>query len=166
MSNDELAIGLRKDKRSISLIWVAPIIALLITAGMIWKNYINAGTRVTIVIENGDGIRSGKTPIMYKGINIGVVEDIQIKKDDVSKLEIIALIDKKAADKVTRKGNKFWKVEPKISLTEVSGLNTIVSGIYISVRSEEHTSELQSRGLISSAVLCLKKKKKKKKRFK
>ena len=30
-------------------------------------------------------------------------------------------------------------------------------------RSEEHTSELQSRGLISYAVFCLKKKKKNKK---
>jgi paraquat-inducible protein B len=141
MTNNELAIGVRKEKKSISLVWVAPIVALLITAGMIWKNYIDAGTRITIVIENGDGIRSGKTPIMYKGINIGVVEDIQIKKDDVSKLEIIALIDKKAADKVTRKGNKFWKVEPKISLTEVSGLNTIVSGIYISVMPAANTKE-------------------------
>lgn len=141
MSNDELARGLRRDQRSISLIWVAPIVALLITAGMIWKNYIDAGTRVTIVIENGDGIRNGKTPIMYKGINIGVVEDIHIMKDDVSKLEIIALINKKAADKVTRKGNKFWKVEPKISLTEVSGLNTIVSGIYIAVMPAANTKD-------------------------
>ena len=141
MSSNELAIGVQKGKKSISLIWVAPVVALLITAGMIWQNYVDAGTRVTIVIENGDGIRSGKTPIMYKGIKIGVVEDIQIKKDDVSKLEVIALIDKKAADKVTRKGNKFWKVEPKISLTEVSGLNTIVSGIYISVMPAANTKD-------------------------
>ena len=33
-------------------------------------------------------------------------------------------------------------------------------------RSEEHTSELQSRGLISYAVFCLKKKKEKKKKNK
>ncbi len=139
--NDELAIGLKKDKSGISLIWVAPIVAFLITAGMIWKNYVNAGTRISIVIENGDGIRNGKTPIMYKGIKIGVVEDIHIKEDDVSKLEISALIDKRAAEGVTRKGNKFWKVEPKVSLTEVSGLNTIVSGIYISVMPAANTKE-------------------------
>ena len=138
-NNDELAVGLRKEKRSISLIWVAPIIAILITAGMIWENYINAGARITIVVENGDGIRSGKTPIMYKGIKIGIVEDIHIKDDDVSKIELIAMIDNRAKNEVLRKGNKFWKVEPKISLTEVSGLNTIVSGIYISVMPAANT---------------------------
>lgn len=131
--NDELAIGLKKEKSSFSLIWVAPIVAILITAGMIWKNYVNAGTRIVIVIENGDGIRGGKTPIMYKGVKIGVVEEIHLKDDDVSKLELTALIDKRAAEGITREGNKFWKVEPKISITEVSGLDTIVRGIYISV---------------------------------
>ena len=100
---------------------------------MIWKNYIDAGTRITIVIDNGDGIRNGKTPIMYKGIQVGLVENIYIKNDDVSKLELTALIDKQATEGITREGNKFWKVEPKISITEVSGLNTIVSGIYIAV---------------------------------
>ncbi len=130
-SYDELAVG--KKNRGISLIWVAPIVAILITAGMIWKNYVDAGTRITIVIENGDGIRAGKTPIMYKGIKVGVVEDISIKEDDVSKIELIAMIDKMAADGVAREGNKFWKVEPKVSITEVSGLGTIISGVYISV---------------------------------
>ncbi len=139
--NDELATALKRDKKGISLIWVAPIVAFLITTGMIWKNYVNAGVRISIVIENGDGIRSGKTPIMYKGIKIGVVEDIHIKEDDVSKLELTALIDKRAAMGITRKGNKFWKVEPKVSLTEVSGLNTIVSGIYISVMPAANTKD-------------------------
>lgn len=138
-NNDELAVGLKKDKSGISLIWVAPIIAILITAGMIWKNYINAGSRITIVVENGDGIRSGKTPVMYKGIKIGVVEDIHIKDDDVSKIELNAMIDNRAANQVLRKGNKFWKVEPKVSLTEVSGLDTIISGIYISVMPAANT---------------------------
>ena len=35
--------------------------------------------------------------------------------------------------------------------------------VSVMLRSEEHTSELQSRGLISYAVFCLKKKKKQKK---
>jgi paraquat-inducible protein B len=132
-SNNELEMGVKKHKKNISLVWLAPIVAILITSGMIWKTYIDAGTRITIVIENGDGIREGKTPIMYKGIKVGTVEDIKIKEDDLSKLELTALIDKRAADGVAREGNQFWKVEPKISITEVSGLNTIVTGVYISV---------------------------------
>lgn len=131
--NEVLMNGLKREKRGFSLIWIAPIVALVITAGMIWKNQMDVGTRITLTITNGDGIIDGKTQVMYKGIKIGFVEDIHIKKDDISKLELIALIDKEAAESVTRKGNKFWKVEPKVSLTEVSGLNTLISGVYIAV---------------------------------
>ena len=131
--NEALIQGLQKERKGFSLIWIAPIVALLITTGMIWKNQMDVGTRITIIITNGDGIIDGKTPVMYKGIKIGFVEDVHIKEDDISKLELTALIDKEAAQSVTRKGNKFWKVEPKISLTEVSGLNTLISGVYIAV---------------------------------
>ena len=141
ISNDELAEGVKKDKKGISLVWVAPIVALLITSGMLLKNFIDAGTRISIIFNNADGIRSGKTPIMYKGIQVGVVEEIHIKNDDVSKLELTALIDKRAADGITREGNKFWKVEPKISMTEVSGLGTIISGIYIAVMPAANNKE-------------------------
>lgn len=131
--NETLIHGLKREKRGLSLVWIAPIVAVLITTGMIWKKQMDIGTRITITITNGEGIIDGKTPVMYKGINIGYVEDIHIKEDDISKLELTALIDKEAADSVTRKGNKFWKVEPKVSLTEVSGLSTLISGVYIAV---------------------------------
>lgn len=139
--NKELAKGLIMEKKGFSLVWIAPIVAILITTGMIYKSYIDKGSRIYIVIENGDGIKDGKTPIMYKGIKIGAVEDIHIKDDDVSKLEITAIIDKQSSAAVTRKGNKFWKVSPKITLTEISGLDTIVGGVYISVMPAENSKE-------------------------
>lgn len=144
--NDALPRGLRKEERGISLVWVAPIVAILITAGIIWESYINAGARITIVIENGEGIKDGKTAIMYKGIKIGVVEDIRIMPDDVSMLEITALIDKESSEGITREGNLFWKVAPKVSITEVSGLDTIISGVYIAVMPAANSNEeLMSR---------------------
>ncbi len=134
-----------RQKSAFTLVWIAPIVALFITIGMIGKTYMNMGTRISIVLDNGVGIQNGKTPIMYKGTKIGIVEDVHIKADDVSKIELIALIDKEASAGVTRKGNKFWKVEPKISMTEISGLSTIVSGVYISVMPAATTSEALNR---------------------
>ncbi len=143
---EDLPRGLKKEERGISLVWIAPIVAILITAGMIWKSYINAGARITVVIENGEGIKDGKTAIMYKGIKIGVVEDIHIMPDDVSKLELTALIGKEASEDITREGNLFWKVEPKVSINEISGLDTIISGVYISVMPAANTkAELMAR---------------------
>lgn len=139
--NEDLPRGVRKEDKGISLVWIAPIVAILITAGMIWESYVNAGARINIVIENGEGIKDGKTAIMYKGIKIGVVEDIHIMPKDVSRLELTALIDKEASEGITREGNLFWKVSPKVSITEVSGLDTIISGVYISVMPAANTKE-------------------------
>jgi len=139
--DETLAKGLKKDKRGFSLVWIAPILALIITSGMLYKTYTNAGTRITIIVDTGDGIQDKKTPIMYKGIKIGVVDDIHIHANDVSKLELEAIIDKEAAWGVTREGNKFWIVKPKVSLTEVSGLDTIISGVYIAVMPARNTKE-------------------------
>lgn len=135
----------QSQKSAFTLVWIAPIVALFITIGMIGNTYMNMGTRISIVLDNGVGIQNGKTPIMYKGTKIGIVEDVHIKADDVSKIELIALIDKEASAGVTRRGNKFWKVEPKISMTEISGLSTIVSGVYISVMPAATTSEALSK---------------------
>ena len=125
--------GLVGEKKGFSLVWIVPIVAVLITVGMIYKSYFDQGVRIYLTIENGEGIIDGKTPLMYKGIQIGSVEDVRIKEDDVSKLQLVVVVDKASSEAVTRKGNKFWKVEPKISITEITGLDTLIKGVYISV---------------------------------
>ena len=43
----------------------------------------------------------------------------------------------KRARLLAKQGNVFWKVEPKVGLTEVSGLSTILSGVYIGVMTDK-----------------------------
>src|SRR3546814_8507168 len=69
-----------------------------------------------------------------------------------------------AAQAATATGTATAKILRQITLTKTSDLQyaTIISGATastIAVRSEEHTSELQSLMRISYAVFCLKKKK-------
>ncbi|HIC45010.1 MAG TPA: MCE family protein [Sulfurimonas sp.] len=125
--------GITQTKRGFSLVWIVPIVAVLITVGMIYESYLKKGTRIYITIENGAGIIAGKTPLMYKGIQIGSVEKVGMKEDDVSKLQITVVVDKASSESVTRKGNKFWMVKPKISITEITGLDTLIKGAYIAV---------------------------------
>ncbi|MDF1880817.1 MCE family protein, partial [Sulfurimonas sp. MAG313] len=133
--------GLNKSERGFSLVWIVPIVAIIITLGMIYKSYVDKGTRIYITIDNGKGIMDGNTPLMYKGIQIGSVEDVSINENDVSKLLLTVVVDKASSSAVTRKGNKFWKVEPKISLTEITGLDTLIKGVYIAVMPAATTKE-------------------------
>jgi paraquat-inducible protein B len=121
-----------KAKKSIYIVWIIPFIAMAIATWMIYKHYDNKGYEITVVFENGSGIAIGKTPLIYNGIQIGKVTDLEIHSTDLSKVDVVITVDKKARG-VAREGNVFWKVEPTVSLTEITGLSTILSGVYIGV---------------------------------
>jgi len=121
-----------KERKSIYAVWIIPILAMAIAAWMIFKYYDNKGYDVLITFDSGSGMSIGKTPLIYNGIKIGKVTDIKIHPKDISKIDVIVTV-KKSAVGVAKEGNIFWKVEPTLSLTEVTGLSTILSGVYIGV---------------------------------
>ncbi len=121
-----------KQRKSIYIVWIIPFVAMAIAGWMIFKYYDNKGFDIVITFDNGDGFVVDKTPLMYNGIKLGQVSDIKINTQDISKVDVTVSVDK-AANGANRKGNIFWKVEPKLSLTKISGLSTILSGAYIEV---------------------------------
>ena len=124
--------ALVKQKKSIYIVWIIPVVAMILAGWMIFKHYDNKGYEVLITFDNGNGMVVGKTPLIYNGIQIGKVTDLQIHPGDISKVDVTVTVEKKAKA-VARKGNIFWKVEPRLSLTEVTGLSTILGGVYIEV---------------------------------
>jgi paraquat-inducible protein B len=124
--------AISKERRSLYLVWIIPAIALMVAGWMLFKYYHDKGFEIVITFNDGDGFMVGKTPLMYNGIKLGVVSDISINEKDISKVDVVITVDKDASS-VSKEGNKFWKVEPRLSLTEVSGLNTILGGVYIGV---------------------------------
>ncbi len=123
--------SVKKNKKVIFIIWLLPLIALIISSMMIYKHFDEQGEEISIYFDNAEGLIAGKTPLKYKGIKIGVITNIEIDINNINKFLVKVAIHKQAIDLVARKGTMFWKVEPKATITEISGLNTILSGIYI-----------------------------------
>lgn len=121
-----------REKKSIYIVWIIPFVAIFIAIWMIYKHYDNLGYDITITFNNGNGMSIGKTPLMYNGIKIGQVSSMKIHEGDISKVDVVVSVDK-SAQGVAKEGNVFWKVEPTLSLTEITGLSTILSGVYIEV---------------------------------
>ncbi len=124
-----------RKRRSIYIVWIIPFVAMAIAGWMTFKYYDEKGFDIVVTFESGEGFAVGKTPLMYKGIKVGQVSAIDISAD-LTKVDVTVTVDKQATG-VARKGNVFWKVEPKVSLTEVTGLSTILSGAFISVMPAE-----------------------------
>jgi len=118
-----------KKHRRISVIWLIPILAAVVALGIAVQRILSEGPTITIILKAAQGIEAGKTFIKYKDVNIGQVTTVQLS-DDYSKVKVTAKIAKSAAGLIV-KDAQFWVVEPRISLSGVSGLGTLLSGNYI-----------------------------------
>lgn len=118
--------------RWLSPVWLLPVIALLLAGGFIYQQWTSSGQIIRINFAQGNGILPGKTQIRYQGVAIGVVQELVLAQDG-RKIAVLAKIDSRARPLI-RKGSAFWLVSPKASLTEISGLDTLVSGNYINLQ--------------------------------
>jgi paraquat-inducible protein B len=118
-------------RRSFSIIWVVPIIALLIGGWLVFKAQSTKGPTITITFKNADGLEAGKTKIKYKDVEVGKVTGVELT-DDFSKVMVTAELNKDAGTFLTEK-TRFWVVRARIGAGEVSGLGTLFSGAYIGI---------------------------------
>ncbi len=114
-----------------SAIWVLPLIALLIGGWLAWRAYSEAGIQVELIFASGEGIQAGKTELMYKGMAVGKVVSISLDQTGKNRGVVAQLEVNKELERYLRKGTSFWLVKPNVSLAGISGLETLVSGNYI-----------------------------------
>ena len=101
----------------------------MVAIGIAIQRILSEGPTVTIVFKAAQGVEAGKTFVKYKDVNIGQVTVVQLSSDH-SKVEVTAKIDKSAAGLMVEDA-KFWVVEPRVTLSGVSGLGTLLSGNFI-----------------------------------
>ena len=113
----------------ISVVWVIPILAAAVAIGIAVQRIVSEGPTITIVFPAAEGVEAGKTFVKYKDVNIGQVTAVRLTPD-FARVELTAKIDRSAAPLMVEDA-KFWVVEPRVTLSGVSGLGTLLSGNYI-----------------------------------
>lgn len=68
-------------KKKISLYWLVPILALIITSILIWQNTFNKGKLIELYMDDASGIEVGKTLVKLRSVNVGIVENITLSHD-------------------------------------------------------------------------------------
>ncbi len=91
-----------------------------------------AGLRVKLKMNDVSGIDPGRTPVMFNGVQVGLVKSIDMDKDYSSATADLAM-DPRVEDMLLE-GTEFWTVKPSISLAGITGLEALVKGNYIDVR--------------------------------
>jgi paraquat-inducible protein B len=113
----------------ISVVWIIPILAAVVAIGIAIQRVMSEGPTINIIFKAAQGLEAGKTFVKYKDVNIGQVTAVKLSSNH-SKVEVTAKIDKSAKDLMVEDA-KFWVVEPRVTLSGVSGLSTLLSGNYI-----------------------------------
>jgi paraquat-inducible protein B len=112
-----------------SIIWLMPLLALAVSAGVVWNNYASKGPLITIVFKSASGISAGTTEVRIRDLRVGIVEAVGFS-DGMAAVEAQVRIDKTIARYVDTEA-EFWLVEPKVTARGVSGIGTLLSGVYI-----------------------------------
>jgi len=139
-------------KRSFSIIWVVPIIALLIGGWLTFKAMSEKGPEITITFETADGLVAGKTSVKFKDVDVGKVTKLELN-DDASGVVATVEMTNNASSYLTDK-TQFWVVRATVAAGEISGLGTLLSGAYIGCNpSTEGKKQTHYKGLEKPPIL-------------
>ncbi|MFC2973123.1 MlaD family protein [Azotobacter bryophylli] len=103
----------------------------------LYESFDAAQTGIKIALELGDfeGLQAGRTPVVYKGIQVGTLKTLQVEPG-LSTARAELTLDPLIEDYLVA-GAEFWVVKPSISLGGVTGLEALVKGNYIGIRPGE-----------------------------
>jgi paraquat-inducible protein B len=137
--------------RPLSLVWVIPIIAVAVVIGIGWRALAQRGPTITITFDAGEGIQAGQTKIRRKDVDLGTVESIGLTHD-LARVVVRARMLRSAAPYLNDR-TQFWIVRPRISAEGISGLATLVSGVYIEMNPSRGDPQSDFVGLEEPPVL-------------
>lgn len=112
-------------------LWGVTAAALVVSIGLAVWNQKPSGPKITIRFEQGYGLRPGNL-VQHRGIEVGTVTAVNLAADEKGVAVQVELLA--AAKKLARDGSEFWVVRPRVSLSKVTGLDTVVGARYIEVQ--------------------------------
>lgn len=119
----------RKTFGGLSLVWLVPVVALAVALAMTWKNFSERGPLIEISFQNADGVVENQTVLKYRDVTVGKVEDVSFSTD--LRNVILHVRIEKEIEPFVDSDARFWIVQPEISAQGISGLGTLLGGVYL-----------------------------------
>lgn len=133
----------QRPRRNMAWVWLIPLVAALIGASIVWRQWANQGPTIEISFHSASGIEAGKTKVKFRDVVIGTVTDIALSKNRENVI-VTAQLDKDA-EALANDETQFWVVKPTVGVTGISGLATLLSGSYIEADTRSETASEPSK---------------------
>ncbi len=113
------------------LVWLIPVVAALIAGYLGYRTIMERGPLLTLTFHSGDGLAAGQTQLNYKAVGLGTVESIDLAPDNSHVIVKVRMTN--VGSRFLTNHARFWVVRPRFNVSDVSGIETILSGMYITV---------------------------------
>lgn len=134
ISNEELPTAKVRDKSAsllrASKMWWITLLCLIMASWLTYRSLPENGPMITISFPQGHGLKPGDA-VRFRGIEVGQVTNVSLNAD-LSGVDVQVML-KPGGGQLDREGTRFWIVRPRLSLTEIQGLETAVGAKYIAV---------------------------------
>jgi paraquat-inducible protein B len=115
----------------VSMVWLIPVVALLIGGWLAYKAYSERGPDIRIEFKTAAGLQAGKTKVKFKDVDVGDVKSIRVQEDLQSVVVTAELVA--GSERFLKDKTRFWVARPRVTASQVSGLETLLSGAYIAI---------------------------------
>ncbi len=112
-------------------VWAIPVLALLVAGWLALHSFAERGETVSVEFGTAVGVEAGQTQVNYKGLDVGVVRDLQLLPNGRIKARIHL---NREVRSLLRTHTLFWIVGAKPSITDIASLKAAVAGAVISMQ--------------------------------
>lgn len=123
--------GARLRSPRFQLVWLIPIMAAFIAGYLGYRTLMERGPLLTLTFDNASGLQVGQTQLKYKAVALGTVESIDLAPDNGH--VVIKVRMNNIGRRFLTSNARFWVVRPRMTLSDITSFETIVSGAYITV---------------------------------
>jgi paraquat-inducible protein B len=127
----------------ISLAWLVPLVALAVSLGVAWRTYSDRGPMIEILFDNASGIVPGDTTLRFRDFTIGLVEGVDFTAD-LSQVVAHVRLQRDIAPFVDS-DSSFWLVRAQVGPRGITGLETVLTGVYIQASFDDVAGTPQER---------------------
>jgi paraquat-inducible protein B len=113
------------------MVWLIPIVAAAIAGYLGYRTLIEQGPLLTLSFNTADGLEAGQTQVKYKAVAVGTVESIDLAHDNSH--VIVKVRMNSVGARFLNNHARYWVERPRLNPADISGIETLVSGAYISV---------------------------------
>jgi len=119
----------RRRVSGVSAVWLVPLAALIVAIGAGISAYNDRGPVIRIAFDSASGILPKETELRFRNVPVGIVEEVAFN-NDLTRVLVDVRVEKSVAPFIDDSA-AFWIVQPEVTTSGVTGLETVLSGVYI-----------------------------------